>query len=208
MDPKGLIFAIASLRKTLLLYDLRSYDKGPFFEFSIPISSTFGPPEPNLVVSSSVSSFEFSADGQKIATLALNELEIVVSIIDSFEGRVFSCISCPVPYGYLDPIKDPENSCKKMGISLSVTPDSNYFMSFIAKRRLDLYLQAWKFDNGHPVSLFDPCVNKNTCNLVDDDDQGYHTTLTKFNHKYMMMASTCDNNLILWQPDVDKTFPM
>ncbi|KAF0990166.1 hypothetical protein HZS_7734, partial [Henneguya salminicola] len=147
MDPKGLVFATATLRKTLLLYDLRSYDKGPFYEFSIPISSAYGPPEPHLVESSSVSSFEFSPDGKKVAVLALNQAEIVVSVLDSFEGRVYSCISSPTPWGYLEAIKDPDLSSQQMRINLSGTPNSNYFVSFMAKRRFDLNLQAWRFDN-------------------------------------------------------------
>ncbi|KII62755.1 WD repeat-containing protein 82 [Thelohanellus kitauei] len=206
MDPRGLIYAVSTLRKTILLYDLRSFDKGHFCEFSVPISSCYGPPDPPYIESSSITGFEFTPDGQRVVTLVINESEAVASILDSFDGRVYNCLSTSPPWAYLKAIKNPDICCQKMRINISITPDSRYLMTFIPSRKLECYLQAWKLENGQPISLYDPIVNKSTCQLAEIQDTPYHVCLTKFNPRFMMMATTCDHNLILWQPDQDKTF--
>ena len=52
-DEQGLVFAIATDPGVMKLYDVRSYDKGPFDSFCVPEET-----EP-------ISFMKFSADGEK-----------------------------------------------------------------------------------------------------------------------------------------------
>jgi len=70
-DPQGMVFAVASAINTVKLFDIRSYDKGPFATFVVhnnPVEWT---------------GMKFSPDGKY---LLLSTNESLIFLIDSFSG--------------------------------------------------------------------------------------------------------------------------
>jgi len=72
-DPKGLIFAVATATNVVKLYDLRSYDKGPFSSFSIQTNPV------------EWSGLKFSNDGK---FLLLSTLNGVTFLVDAYNGEL------------------------------------------------------------------------------------------------------------------------
>ena len=72
-DPEGLIFAVGLDSKQIKLYDLRSFDKGPFITFFIRS-------DPGKV---EWTSMKFSPDGK---TIILSTNGPIIKLIDAFQG--------------------------------------------------------------------------------------------------------------------------
>jgi len=72
-DPQGLIFAVATAVNIVKLYDLRSYDKGPFSSFQINANPV------------EWSALKFSNDGKY---LLLSTINSVIFLVDAFTGEL------------------------------------------------------------------------------------------------------------------------
>eukprot|EP01047_Picozoa_sp_COSAG01_P051764 COSAG01_NODE_5375_length_4299_cov_5.663095_1_plen_297_part_00 len=72
-DPSGLIFVAATAEKTLKLYDVRSYDKGPFNTFSGIYDED-----------ADLTAMDISADGKHIL---LSTNKSTIYMLDAFEGN-------------------------------------------------------------------------------------------------------------------------
>ena len=85
-DPEGLIFAAGIGSDTIKLYDLRSFEKGPFSSFNIP--------KDPIEYSSNIewTSLKFSLDGKYILLSTNGSL---IKLIDSFSGSVIQTFSVP-----------------------------------------------------------------------------------------------------------------
>jgi COMPASS component SWD2 len=101
-DPEGLIFAVGIDSQHVRLYDLRSFDKGPFATF-------------RLVRDPSVewTSLKFSQDG-KLILLSTNGSNI--HLLDAFQGTLLQTF-----IGHLN--------TKKLKLEASFTPDGQFVLS-------------------------------------------------------------------------------
>jgi COMPASS component SWD2 len=76
-DPEGLIFAAGISSDTIKLYDLRSFEKGPFSNFKIPKDNR----DQNL----EWTGLKFSPDGK---TILVSTNGSMIKLIDAFNGNV------------------------------------------------------------------------------------------------------------------------
>lgn len=84
-DPEGLIFAAGVNSESVKLYDLRSFDKGPFASFKI-----------NPEKGCEWTGLKFSPDGK---TILLSTNGSVIRLIDAFHGNPLQTFSvCPQVY--------------------------------------------------------------------------------------------------------------
>lgn len=89
-DPSGFVFAVGlNLRSTILLYDLKNFDKQPFLNIQIddPVlhARSFPPRVPVLT------SLAFSADGKWLLVGTGGDLHYIV---DAFEGSIVARLEC------------------------------------------------------------------------------------------------------------------
>eukprot|EP00088_Acartia_fossae_P067697 TRINITY_DN8477_c0_g5_i1.p1 TRINITY_DN8477_c0_g5~~TRINITY_DN8477_c0_g5_i1.p1 ORF type:complete len:319 (-),score=63.75 TRINITY_DN8477_c0_g5_i1:368-1324(-) len=120
-DPEGLIFAAGVNSEHVKLYDLRSFDKGPFASFkpdSRPKDCEW-------------TGLKFSPDGKSIL-ISTNGSEI--KLIDSFQGNTLQTFS-----GYLN--------TKQLALEASFTPDSQFVISGSTDGRI----YVWNTENGQSV---------------------------------------------------------
>eukprot|EP01102_Stenamoeba_stenopodia_P019490 TRINITY_DN7377_c0_g1_i1.p1 TRINITY_DN7377_c0_g1~~TRINITY_DN7377_c0_g1_i1.p1 ORF type:complete len:325 (+),score=43.44 TRINITY_DN7377_c0_g1_i1:275-1249(+) len=101
-DPQGLIFAAGLDNNTIKLYDLRSYDKGPFATFQVP--------HPRVV---EWHTMKFSSNGKHIL---LSTHENTIFLIDAFTGEK--------TMSYTSFLNNAE-----LAIEASFSPDGKYVLS-------------------------------------------------------------------------------
>lgn len=111
-DPEGLIFAVAVQSEQIKLYDVRSFDKGPFSTFKYKIET-----------GCDWTGVKFSLDG-KLMMLTTNGA--VVRVLEAFEGKPMFTLS-----GY-------QNN-KGIHIEASFTPDSQFVVSGSTDGKLHLW---------------------------------------------------------------------
>jgi len=111
-DPEGLIFAVGVQSEQIKLYDVRSFEKGPFSTFKYKIES-----------GCDWTGVKFSQDG-KLMMLTTNGA--VVRVVEAFEGKPMFTLS-----GY-------QNN-KGIHIEASFTPDSQYVISGSTDGKLHLW---------------------------------------------------------------------
>ncbi|MFH4976743.1 hypothetical protein AB6A40_003452 [Gnathostoma spinigerum] len=102
-DPEGLIFAVGINSKTVKLYDLRSFDKGPFVNFEVPAENS----------SAEWAGLRFSPDGRQIL---ITTNGTALKILDSYSGNL------------LHTLQGHENSQNKE-LDATYTPDSQFVLS-------------------------------------------------------------------------------
>ena len=101
-DPEGLIFAVGINSESVKLYDLRSFDKGPFNTFKLPQDKECD-----------WTGLKFSPDG-KIIMIYTNGN--IIHTIDAFQGHPLHTLT-----GY-------ENK-KNINLEASFSPDSQFIFS-------------------------------------------------------------------------------
>ncbi|XP_065175489.1 WD repeat-containing protein 82-like [Sycon ciliatum] len=112
-DPEGLVFAAGIDSQHVKLYDLRSYDKGPF--------STFPNVNRQLGNTGDWQLLKFSPDGKQIA---ITSAQGIVLLLDAFSGQEL----------YTFRIAPPANTSSASGIRPSIlidatfTPDSKFLI--------------------------------------------------------------------------------
>jgi len=111
-DPEGLIFAVGVQSEQIKLYDVRSFEKGPFSTFKYKIET-----------GCDWTGVKFSKDG-KLMMLTTNGA--VVRVVEAFEGKPMFTLS-----GY-------QNN-KGIHIEANFTPDSQYVMSGSTDGKLHLW---------------------------------------------------------------------
>nr|CAG4636208.1 EOG090X073E [Eubosmina coregoni]SVE69830.1 EOG090X073E [Eubosmina coregoni] len=101
-DPEGLIFAAGVNSESVKLYDLRSFDKGPFASFRVPQEKNF-----------EWTGLKFSPDGK---TILLSTNGGVIRLVDAFHGNPTHSLT-----GHLND--------KKLALEASFSPDSQFVFS-------------------------------------------------------------------------------
>lgn len=126
-DPEGLIFAVGINSEYVKLYDLRSFDKGPFNAFKLPQNKDVN-----------WTGLKFSPDGKQICiTTDANSL----LTLDSFIGTPLNTFTTsPIPGS----LSNVEISCEA-----SYSPDSQYIFSGTN----DGSIYVWDADKGTKVSI-------------------------------------------------------
>ncbi|CAB1354103.1 unnamed protein product [Coregonus sp. 'balchen'] len=100
-DPEGLIFAAGVDSEAIKLYDLRSFDKGPFASFETQFSRVC-----------EWTGLKFSRDGKQIL---ISTNGGAIRVLDAFNGSVLHTFS-----GY--------NNSKGISLEACFTPDSDFVM--------------------------------------------------------------------------------
>lgn len=179
-DPEGLIFAAGVNSESIKLYDLRSFDKGPFVTFKL-----------NQEKECEWTGLKFSRDGK---TILISTNGSIIRLVDAFHGtplqtftgRFFdeqgdfeSMITLLISLtGYLNN--------KGIPVEASYSPDSQFIFSGSTDGRV----HVWNADTGFKV-----CV-------LNGDHPG-PVQCVQFNPKYMMLASAC-TNMAFWLPTTDE----
>jgi COMPASS component SWD2 len=112
-DPQGLVFAAATGGSRIALYDMRSYDKGPFVTFG---AAEFRGAEGNGGALGSPKSFggiRFSNDGQ---WMLLSTTEGAVHLIDAYSGLLARTYT-------------GHSNEQRMPLEASFTPDGGFVLS-------------------------------------------------------------------------------
>ncbi|XP_023343366.1 WD repeat-containing protein 82-like isoform X2 [Eurytemora carolleeae] len=120
-DPDGLIFAAGVNSEHVKLYDLRSFDKGPFASFKPEAKSK----------ECEWTGLKFSPDGKSIL-ISTNGSDI--KLIDSFQGNALQTLN-----GHLN--------TKQLPLEASFSPDSQFIISGSTDGRIHI----WNTENGQKV---------------------------------------------------------
>lgn len=127
-DPEGLIFAVGINSEFVKLYDLRSFDKGPFNAFKLPYNKDVN-----------WTGLKFSPDGKQICiTTDANTLQT----LDSFIGTPLHSFTTSPSTGSLS--NSVQISCEA-----SYSPDSQYIFSGTT----DGSIYVWDADKGSKVTV-------------------------------------------------------
>ena len=193
-DPEGLIFAAGINSESVKLYDLRSFDKGPFSSFKFAGTSTIvitikmtimvlivREKLHNILIFISPILFlvdkdvewtglKFSPDGKTILVSTNGSL---IRLIDSFSGETLQTFT-----GHLN--------SKSIPLEASFSPDSQFVISGSTDGRVHI----WNAENGTKVCVL-------------NGDHTEPVRCVQFNPKYMMMASAC-KNMAFWLPSIDE----
>ncbi|XP_065668810.1 WD repeat-containing protein 82 isoform X2 [Hydra vulgaris] len=134
-DPEGLIFAAGVDSEVIRLYDIRTFDKGPFATFNLPLADA----------GIELTAIKFSNDGKKFIVPTTNGS---VYLLDAFQGNLlhtFSGLS--------------QGSTASTYLEASFSPDSQYVLS----GSFDGKVHIWSTDSGKRIALLDgmhpgPCL--------------------------------------------------
>eukprot|EP00854_Cymbomonas_tetramitiformis_P020115 gene20115-24079_t len=119
---RGLVVAVSTEDGLLKLYDVRSFEKGPFTTFHLqPTAEGKSPPI--------LSSLMFSYDGWKIFATSPG----CIQILDAYKGTCLHTIHRPEA-----PSMPPQN------FDISISPDDQYVISGCP----DYTIRAWRVSNG------------------------------------------------------------
>lgn len=129
-DPEGLIFAAGIGSESIKLYDLRSFDRGPFTTFKVQTYDN-GPPPPNF----EWTGLRFSPDGRSMLIMTNAN---TMCVVDSYYGRKTASFG-----GFAN--------AKSVPLEATFTPDSQYVFS----GSTDGKMHAWSAENGSKIAVMD-----------------------------------------------------
>nr|CAG4649367.1 EOG090X073E [Scapholeberis mucronata]SVE93648.1 EOG090X073E [Scapholeberis mucronata] len=111
-DPEGLIFAAGVNSESVKLYDLRSFDKGPFASFRL-----------NAEKNCEWTGLKFSPDGK---TILLSTNSSVIRLVDAFHGNPTQTLT-------------GHTNDKKIPLEASFSPDSQFVFSGSTDGRMHVW---------------------------------------------------------------------
>jgi COMPASS component SWD2 len=179
-DPTGQLFAVASHRlNSILLYDLRNFDKEPFSTFTLTDDLflnkfSFPPRMPDWT------KIDFSNDGKWILIGTTGEGHY---ILDAFTGEMKYRLT-----GH-----QPTNATIPSSGELCFTPDGRYVIAASGKKALSV----WDLGNTQAVTRDKSLPPVKVLSLGGVEA----ARVLSFNPKSAMLA-TADTELIMWLPDL------
>ncbi|ORZ23931.1 WD40-repeat-containing domain protein [Absidia repens] len=211
IDNAGLVFGVGLNSEVLRLYDIRSFDTGPFATWAIPDYRPF-----HTTTTSTTkpywTSLKFTNDGQHIIIATSTGTHYVVH---AFEGHVVKRLSGPDAYinlHYADAdALSPSSPSPSCGEEISVSPDARYVFSGGTRdgvvRVWDLLKDVNVEDSLLPPPAASDCVHYPIVELQSHSSTAAtHPSSTKtginvlgFNPALMMMVSG-GKELDFWQP--------
>lgn len=133
-DPEGLIFAVGINSESVKLYDLRSFDKGPFSSFKFQADKDI-----------EWTGLKFSPDGK---TILISTNGSMIRLIDAFSGNSLQTFT-----GHMN--------SKNIPLEASFSPDSQYVLSGSTDGRVHIWnaengtkICVLKGDHTGPVRCF------------------------------------------------------
>jgi COMPASS component SWD2 len=191
-DPSASVLAIASpSTNTLLLYDLRNYDKAPFGSFDIlPLENRFLPLSASQPTRAAWTKVEFSNNGTSLLLATAGGGHFV---LDAFSGKLKAfCARKQVVPPQLARL--PPGSARAGGVQgqgdVCFSPDGRYLLGGAGAENLlvwDTYQKPQ--DPDHPVLLpLHELPTKTACSLV------------AFNPRFNMCV-TANKEVVMWVPD-------
>ncbi|GIL78667.1 hypothetical protein Vretimale_6168 [Volvox reticuliferus] len=124
IDQQGLVFAVATESGIIKLYDLRSYDKGPFDTFTVEEEK--GSP-------SGFADIKFSSNGN----LLMAVVEGRIYLLDAYKGTVFKRFANGIPE-------------TGTAVEAAITADNQYLLSGCDDRAI----RVWHIDTGREVAVW------------------------------------------------------
>jgi len=122
-DPEGLVFSVGTNNESLKLYDLRSFDKGPFNTFRVANERGEG----------EWTHLKFSPDGK---TMMICSYGAGIKVIDAFHGNTLHAFSI-----------SGHSSISNIHLEASYSPDSQYIFS----GSVDGVVHVWNAETGFKV---------------------------------------------------------
>lgn len=193
-DPSGNAFAIASpSSSTVLLYDYRQYEKGPFSEFDI--LKARGPADPEAAFRG-WTKLEFSNDGKHLLLGSRGEGHF---LLDAFDGSLKAYLKKPGlgtrRLGAGETAEGGGGVVGSVGSSgeCCFAPDGRYVLS---GARADLLV--WDTLAAPTGAEKDKVLAP--AHVLQEDKQPRETAVLAYNPRYNMLA-TADQELVFWLPD-------
>ncbi|KAJ4460783.1 putative histone H3 methyltransferase complex and RNA cleavage factor II complex; subunit SWD2 [Paratrimastix pyriformis] len=174
-DPTGQVFGVLTSPTVLRLYDVRSYDRGPFSSFQIA-PDAFDPPG----VAIEAACLKFSPDGKY---MLLPTRHHGILLLDAFTGSKLRTLRDHYPP---DHTLRPSPTAPLLEASFS--PDSQ----FIASGAADGRVLVWSAERGVPVAIWQPPALPAEGPLP--------ATALRWNPRKAMLATGC-GPLCFWIPD-------
>ncbi|SAL96096.1 hypothetical protein [Absidia glauca] len=186
IDNAGLVFGVGMGSETIRLYDIRSYDTGPFATWTIRDPDS---PKDN----SYWTSLKFTNDGQHILITTSGNIHY---LIHAFEGRIVKRLVGST--GSTSSDQQNGGTSHRCGEEVGLSPDAKY--AFAGGR--DGVVRVWdlldKNDPNDPPPMMNAPV---MTELHSRESSPSPIRVLGFNPAYMMMVSG-GNQLDFWEPTI------
>ncbi|AEO69599.1 70a6cf6e-e52a-49f2-90da-5ffe8a06bd69 [Thermothielavioides terrestris] len=182
-DPSGNVFAIASpASSTILLYDHRNYERGPFSEFDI--MKARGPADPEAA-SRGWTKLEFSNDGKHLLLGSRGDGHF---LLDAFDGNLKAYLKKPGPGTRRLGAGETQGGNAESSGDCCFAPDGRYVLSG-AKTDLLVWDTLAAAQGGDKVLA--------PTHVLEEKRE---TAVVAYNPRYNMIA-TADQELVFWLPE-------
>jgi len=171
-DPEGLIFAAGINSEVVKLYDLRSFDKGPFNTFKLEPDTVSASP------SAEWTSLRFSPDGK---TILIATAGPQLRLLDAFAGATSHVL---LPPQSATSVAQRGNTASGGALDCCFSPDSSFVF---AASGGDSKIHVWAVETGRHVTAL-------------QSDHSPTVQALQFNPKFMMLASAC-THMAFWIPN-------
>ena len=219
-DPTANVIAIAcAAAQSVLLYDVRNYDKPPFASFDVRdieiacAKSVAGRPSSVPSTNSAASGgvpndwtkLEFSNDGKKVLLVTNGAGHYV---LDAFDGNLVAYCARPqgttnrLPWAGLGELRNRQRAKVATGVGASgqgdacFSPDGRYVISGCG----DIGLFVWDLEGKEPGEPSLDRIVKPDVDLSNKEAGG--ASIVAYNPRHNLLV-TADRSVVFWLPEMD-----